>query len=83
MSEGERKSRVQGRDVGEERLYLCDRRGWAVPGRGSDAALYPIGRAAEPGGCDSEFAFTNGTGCHSGVPFPLGHIKFLGLTMGN
>lgn len=39
-------------------LYLCGGRGWAVRGRESDGALYPIGRAAKPGGCDSEFYIT-------------------------
>ena len=56
--EGGRKSRVQERDVGEEGLYLCEGRSGAVRGRESDGAPYPIGRAAKPGGCDSEFCIT-------------------------
>jgi len=42
---GGRKSRVQERDVGEEGLYLCGARGGAE----SDAALYPIRKAAVSG----------------------------------
>ena len=56
--EGGRKSRVQERDVGGEGLYLCGGRCGAVRARESDGALYPIGKDAIPGGCNSMFCIT-------------------------
>jgi hypothetical protein len=55
--EGERKSRVQERDV-DEGLYLCGGRGGAVRARGSDGAPYPIRKDAVSGCSDSEFYIT-------------------------
>ncbi len=55
----EEKSRVQGRDVGEEGLYLCGARGGAVRGREPDGAPYPIGKDAVSGCSDSMFNITN------------------------
>ena len=55
-SEGDKgggKSRVQEKDVGEEGLYLCGGRGWAVRGRESDGAPYPVTNAAVSGCSDS------------------------------